>query len=127
MSLDLAKHLLRQMAVSDATFGPGTRTNGVIDQIRKELDDVAVSEGSARERVDVVILGLDGLSRELAYGSINYGGIEFAGRRDPAAVARMACHLLLEKQAANKSWKWPDSHTADPHKAIEYERMGEGN
>ena len=65
--MDLKQHLLRQMAFSHATFGPGTRTNGVVDHIRKELVEVLESNGSADEWVDVVILGLDGLTRELAY------------------------------------------------------------
>jgi hypothetical protein len=35
--MDLKQHLIRQMAFSHATFGPGERRDGVIDHIRKEL------------------------------------------------------------------------------------------
>ncbi|MCO6410068.1 dATP/dGTP pyrophosphohydrolase domain-containing protein [Hoeflea alexandrii] len=126
MTLDLKQHLLRQMAFSHATFGHGTRTEGVVDHIRKELEEVAASGGSAREWVDVVILGLDGLTRELAFGATSHGGIAAAGRRDPEAVARMACHLVLEKQARNEGRTWPDWRTVDAGKAIEHDRTGEG-
>lgn len=126
MSFDLKQHLLRQMAFSHATFGPGTRTEGVIDHIRKELVEVAASGGSAREWVDVVILGLDGLTRELAFGETAYGGIEADGRRDPASVARMACYLVIEKQSRNEARTWPDWRTVDARKAIEHDRTGEG-
>lgn len=36
MTMDLEQHLLRQRAFSRATFGPGARTQGVLDYIRKE-------------------------------------------------------------------------------------------
>lgn len=126
MIFDLRQHLLRQMAFSHATFGPGTRTEGVIDHIRKELDEVAASGGSAREWVDVVILGLDGLTRELAFGATSYGGIEADGRRNPQDVAKMACHLVLEKQDRNEGRNWPDWRTASADKAIEHDRTGDG-
>lgn len=60
-SFDLVGHLKRQMAWSHATFGPGERTAGVIDHIRKELVEVEQGDGDASEWVDVVILALDAL------------------------------------------------------------------
>ena len=62
--MNLVDHLIRQMAFSHATFGPGTRTAGVADHIRKELDEVLEAGGSADEWVDVVILALDGLTTQ---------------------------------------------------------------
>ena len=56
---DLQQHLVRQMVFSRATFGPGERTKGVIDHIRKELIEIEQADDRAEEWVDVVILALD--------------------------------------------------------------------
>ena len=40
LSFDLARHLQRQSAFSQRTFGPGNRTAGVLDHIRKELVEI---------------------------------------------------------------------------------------
>ena len=115
--MDLEQHLIRQMAFSHATFGPGTRTGGVIDHIRKELIEVAQSNGSSDEWVDVVILALDGLTRQLAFCS---------GRRaDPANVAATATAMIVGKQTRNEARSWPDWRKTDPNKAIEHDRSGE--
>lgn len=123
MSFDLKQHLLRQMAFSLATFGPGERREGVIDHIRKELVEVEEGHGEAAEWVDVVILALDGLTRRLSWAcgvdsvhSPNYG------RVDPERVAEMVCNLLKGKQTRNESRRWPDWRTADATKAIEHKR-----
>lgn len=114
MTFDLEAHLLRQMAWSHATFGPGERTNGVIDHIRKELIEVEASDGSAEEWVDVVILAIDGLTRRLAF----VGG----ERSDPQWVAEMAVKMIVGKQTRNEARVLPDWRTSDPNKAIEHDR-----
>ena len=118
MSFDLIAHLKRQIAFSRATFGPGKRTNGVIDHIRKELVEVERAEPGrerAREWIDIVILGLDGLTREL------YG----VNRYDTDDTAEAAVRMIVEKQNRNEARIWPDWRTASPDKAIEHERDGE--
>lgn len=112
--MDLKQHLIRQMAFSHATFGPGTRTNGVVDRIRKELAEVLEANGSADEWVDVVILGLDGLTRQLAYCN--------GARRDPETVADIASSMIRGKQTRNEARQWPDWRTASADKAIEHVR-----
>lgn len=112
--MDLEQHLLRQMAFSHATFGPGRRTKGVIDHIRKELAEVEASDGSSHEWVDVVILALDGLTRQIAFTN--------AGRVDADAVARAVCTLIRRKQTRNEERAWPDWRKADPDRAIEHDR-----
>lgn len=121
--MDLKQHLLRQMAFSHATFGPGQRTKGVTDHIQKELEEVREAAALpdpgwmvAGEWVDVVILALDGLTRELSYRH----GLE-AGRADPENTARQAVNLITNKQSANEGRNWPDWRNADPDKAIEHE------
>ena len=112
--MNLEQHLLRQMAFSHSTFGPGERTKGVIDHIKKELDEVESSDGSADEWVDVVILALDGLTRRLAYCA--------GDRGDPQLIALNAWRMILSKQARNEGRVWPDWRTAPGDKAIEHVR-----
>lgn len=112
MAFDLEQHLIRQMAFSHATFGPGTRTKGVIDHIRKELVEVEDAGGLAEEWVDVVILALDGLTRQLAF--IN------GDRKNPADVAGLASAMIVGKQTRNESRSWPDWRGQSADKAIEH-------
>ncbi len=114
--MDLKQHLIRQMAWSHATFGPGQRTDGVLDHIGKELAEVKDGNGDPEEWVDVVILALDGLTRQLAF-SLGDGS-----RRDPSTTAQMAINLIVAKQTKNEGRVWPDWRTADPSKAIEHDR-----
>ena len=44
-----AEHLAHQREWSTATFGPGSRTLGVIDHIRKELDEIAAAPDDVEE------------------------------------------------------------------------------
>ena len=112
--MNLEQHLIRQMAWSHATFGPGCRSAGVIEHIRKELKEVEEANGLAAEWVDVVILALDGLTRRLAYNQ----GDERRG--DPEKVASLAVTMILEKQRINEAREWPNWREQDSAKAIEH-------
>lgn len=100
-------HLARQAAWSERTFGPGKRTAGIADHIRKELAEVHHEEVCGRhslhEWIDVVILGLDGAWRS-------------------GATPDQIIEALAAKQAKNEARVWPDWRTADPSKAIEHDR-----
>ena len=112
---DFENHLTRQIAWSRATFGPGTRRGGVIDHITKELAEVLDAKSNnqrIKEWTDVAILSLDGLWREIAYGTGNPCISSYA--------AREVVLSILEKQARNELREWPDWRTADPNKAIEH-------
>lgn len=100
--LILAHHLARQADFSFKTFGPGNRTEGLIDHILKELDEIKATNGEdLMEWIDVIILALDGALR--------------AGFK-PQEIS----NALDAKQTVNESRKWPDWRTADPGKAIEH-------
>lgn len=110
--MNLRDHLIRQMAFSHATFGPGERREGVLDHIKREVREVEDANGEAAEWVDLVILALDGLTRRLAY--VN------GDRADPYIVADTACRMIRNKQTRNESRVWPDWRTAPANKAIEH-------
>ena len=112
--MDLKQHLIRQMAFSHQAFGPGERTAGVIDHIKKELIEVEEANGESSEWVDVVILALDGLTRRLAYCN--------GDRRDPEMVADTAINMIAGKQSRNEARTWPDWRQVPAGKAIEHIR-----
>lgn len=100
---DFAAHLAHQAKWSESTFGPGARTAGVCDHIRKELLEIEADPLDLKEWVDVVILALDGAWR--------CGG-------SPQQII----DGIVAKQAKNEGRNWPDWRTADPTKAIEHLR-----
>lgn len=100
---DLHLHLERQRDFSKRTFGPGARTSGVIDHIRKELLEIEAEPTKLSEWIDVVILALDGAWR--------------AGHSPDDIIA-----ALVAKQAKNEARQWPDWRTAPLDKAIEHVR-----
>lgn len=101
---DLNEFIAEQIQFSIKAFGPGDRTNGVVDHIEKELDEIIKSDGQdLSEWIDVIILALDGAWR--------------AGHT-PIQITT----ALRAKFDKNKLRKWPDWRTADPNKAIEHVR-----
>lgn len=100
---ELVEHLQRQHEWSERTFGPGHRTAGVIDHIRKELVEIEVSPLDLSEWIDVAILALDGAWRA------GYSPEEIAA-------------ALTAKQAKNEARTWPDWRTAPTDKAIEHKK-----
>lgn len=111
-------HLARQAAWSERTFGPGTRTEGILDHIKKEMEEVRRASvdysrtmlgdnpEALKEWIDIVILGLDGAWRS-------------------GATPDQIIEALAAKQAKNEARTWPDWRTADPSKAIEHDRSGD--
>lgn len=98
-----ANHLQRQREWSEATFGPGSRTQGVLTHIRKELMEIEKDPTDLYEWIDVVILALDGAWR--------------AGWGPQAII-----DALVSKQARNENRTWPDWRTFGEGEAIEHVR-----
>lgn len=98
-------HLTRQRNWSRLTFGPGPRTRGVVDHIRKELDEVLAAPLDLNEWVDVIILGFDGAWR--------------AGHEPERIIA-----AIKAKQARNEARTWPDWRASSDDVAIEHVREG---
>ncbi|PZR94193.1 MAG: DUF550 domain-containing protein [Stutzerimonas stutzeri] len=103
---DLAEHIERQRRFSESTFGPGARTKGVLDHIRKELAEIEADPSDLAEWVDLILLAFDGAWR--------------AGWEPQQIVDGIDA-----KQAKNETRDWPDWRTADPDKAIEHVRSTE--
>jgi dATP/dGTP pyrophosphohydrolase len=108
--VNLIEQLERQRRFSERTFGPGPRTAGVVDHIRKELTEVTeaaqAGDDTLPEWVDVIILGLDGAWRT-------------------GATSAQICEAIAAKQERNERRTWPDWRTAEPGKAIEHDRTAE--
>lgn len=100
---DLLAHLVRQREWSERTSGPGPRTKGVVEHIRKELREIEADPTDVSEWIDVVILALDGAWR--------------AGYSPLQIIA-----ALEAKQTKNENRNWPDWCTLSPDKAIEHVR-----
>jgi hypothetical protein len=105
-TFDMLQHLARQRAFSERTFGPGMRTKGVIQHIRKELVEIEQAPGDLSEWIDVAILALDGAWRT-------------------GATPEQIIEALVAKQTKNEGRNWPDWRTASPDQAIEHVRTGE--
>lgn len=101
-----ASHLARQRFWSQNTFGPGTRLNGVLDHIRKELLEIEADPTDLGEWVDVIILAFDGAWR--------------AGWEPQEII-----NAIKVKQLKNESRTWPDWRTMSPDVAIEHDRSAE--
>jgi len=98
--------IIRQRDFSVKTFGPGPRTKGLQQHIRKELEEIDRAPLDVEEWIDIVILALDGAWR--------------AGFT-PAEVVR----VLTAKQSKNERRSWPDWRQASQDQAIEHDRSGE--
>jgi hypothetical protein len=112
--MDLKNLISRMAGFSVVTFGPGARTLGLCDHLSKEIKEIKEDPDDgdkAREWADIVILGLDGMWRELHYQGVPWGEI-------PHIVES----YILHKQGVNEKRKWPDWRTAEPGKAIEHVR-----
>lgn len=102
-AFDFAAYLQRQRDWSGSTFGPGPRSQMVVDHIRKELVEIEAAPSDLAEWIDVVMLALDGAWRSGA---------------TPSEIAT----ALTTKLAVNEERIWPNWRTADPNKAIEHVR-----
>jgi hypothetical protein len=106
--MDLIKHLERQREFSERTFGPGRRTAGITDHIKKELVEIHEAPDDLEEWIDVVMLALDGAWR------CGYTSQQIAGK-------------LSEKLTKNENREWPDWRCAVQGKAIEHIRCDKDN
>lgn len=102
-NMNLIEHLERQKKFSLDTFGPGGRTEGVINHIKKELEEIQEDPSDLEEWIDVVLLALDGAWRTGA---------------TPEQIAKQ----IHDKQLKNEGRSWPDWRTLRENAPIEHIR-----
>lgn len=99
--MDLREYLLKQKSWLLSAFGPGDRDAGLIEHIKKELNEIEHAPGDLEEWIDVIILGFEGAIR-------NSNSVDDV----------LMC--LCMKQEKNIARSWPDWTTADLDKPIEH-------
>ena len=99
--VDLVGHLRRQREFSLKTFGPGMRTDGVVNHICDELIEVLQNPLDVVEWVDIVLLALDGALRT-------------------GAAPKQIAEALLAKQSINENRSWPDWRNVPECQPIEH-------
>lgn len=102
-----AAHIARQREWSQRTFGPGRRTNGILDHITKELEEVRADPTDLYEWVDIMILAFDGAWR--------------AGHEPQEII-----EAIKAKQARNEMRTFPDWRKFTEDVAIEHDRSHDG-
>lgn len=103
MEFNLVDFLHRNFGFSTLIFGPGDRASGVVDHIRKELNEIQNDPNDLEEWVDVLFLAFDGAMRQ--------------GFTPKQIIATMEY-----KYKKNCNRDWPDWRTVDTSKAIEHIR-----
>ena len=123
--MKLATHLSEQIAFSIKTFGPGSRTAGVTDHIRQELEEVITAkthDEKIKEWVDVVLLSFDGLWRAIANKDIwtdrEISDIVEEEEIPIDEIAQTVEEKIRQKFEKNQRREWPDWRTAPLGKAI---------
>lgn len=98
---DLILHLQRQRDFSERTFGPGKRTKGILNHIRKELKEIEEDPSDILEWVDLIALAFDGLMRQ-------------------GYTPQQICGGLLTKLMINENRDWPDWRELSEDDPIEH-------
>jgi len=98
-----AKWIDDKFAWSLKTFGPGERLQGVTKHIEKELEEVRKDPKDPDEWADLIILAMDGASRQ---------GIDGA----------RLINAIRAKQLRNERRTWPDWRTRSEDEPIEHDR-----
>ena len=113
----LKDFITRQASFSRGAFGPGVRTEGNIDHILDEIEEIRTAANEdvrALEWVDVALLALDGLERSILKC--------LADDNKPVialdTVGEIAEIMLLKKLGINELRDWPNWRTAPDDKGI---------
>lgn len=106
-NFDFVQHLKNQREWSEKTFGPGRRTVGIINHMKKEFEEIKQEPSDLEEWIDLVILSLDGAWR--------------CSNATPDEIINM----LVTKSTKNKERKWPDWRTVPEDAPIEHDRTNE--
>lgn len=112
--MKLEDHIRRMMAFSRATYGPGRRTEGVLQHLEQEIQEVRnaeTDEERIKEWVDLVILSLDGLWREIYESDVEFYSKNFSSTAEQIAwegTPDEVVEYLMKKQTKNELREWPN-------------------
>ena len=101
--VDFTPYLIRQQAFSRKTFGPGARTLGIVDHIRKELVEILATPLDAEEWADVFTLAVDGALRAgLTPAAINeelqeLSAVDLYGPGPVPYLIRVALDMIVQQ------------------------------
>lgn len=99
------RHLIHaQIQFSIDTYGPGTRKEGILDHIKKEIREIEENPSDIKEWIDLAILAIDGAWR---CGPFSSGEVYLA---------------FKDKLIENMKRDWPDWRKVPEGKAIEHVR-----
>ncbi len=93
MDRTIVEFLTDEAEFSARTYGPGERTAGIIEHIKKELVEIETDPDDLIEWIDVAILAFDGARRR-------------------GFTPREIAEALERKLAINKDRTWADWRTA---------------
>lgn len=105
--------VLEQIRLSKDAFGPGPRTKGLQEHVRKELREIDEDPYDAMEWIDVAILGMDGAWRAVR---------ERAPWMTDEEIAEHVEAALMHKIDVNKEREWPDWRTKGQDEPIEHKK-----
>lgn len=111
---DFVAFLWNKAAWSERTFGPGARTRGICQHVRKELAEIEADPLDLMEWVDVFMLATDGFWRAYLAKHPTHNKLK---------AATHFVYLIQEKQRINEGRTWPPPKSED--EAIEHVRDGE--
>ena len=97
----LSELVSKQRAFSKATFGPGSRLEGVISHIERELKEIRKTPQDPAEWADLILLALDGAWRQGVGAHALADAVEF-------------------KIHENESRRWPDWRNFKASEAVEH-------
>ncbi len=102
--MKIREYVERHRLWSSATFGPGEKTSGVVEHIRRELKEVERDPSDIMEWIDVMILAIDGCWR-----------MGWTPEEIEAA--------LVKKQKINGDREWPPIAEQAEGKPVEHVRV----
>ena len=102
--MNLIDHIEKQRRFSLETFGSGSRYQGIVNHIRKELIEIEADPKDLEEWIDVILLALDGAWRS-------------------GASPKEVCETLQTKFQKNRTRTWPDYRTLADDSPIEHIRQ----
>lgn len=113
--IDFRSFLERFVAFSRTAFGPYYNEERILSHLQKEIEEIRSAETIGerhKEWVDIVILGLDGLSKSILDDNMY--------NKETNVVVNLMLNEIYRKQNKNEVREWPDWRSVPSDKPIEH-------